>query len=387
MKTIMTGALGAALTILLAGVLLGARAQGPAPPASIPTFSTNNIAREGFFYVGGHYAGESGKEIMDGAMYVEVRVPKNIRHPYPIVFIPGGGQTGVDFLQTPDARPGWAYYFLDQGYVVYIEENVARGRSAYVPEFDGKLSTPRDLLGLEKLTDSEQLGDWPQAHLHSQWPGKGQKGDPLFDDFAKTQVPGAGGEKLNQEAGAALLDTTGPAILVTHSAGGSAGWLMTDARPKLVKALVNIEPNGPPIQRIDVSKVAYTAHGGLGGDPWGLTPIPLHYDPPLNDPSELQVVEQDHADGPEMVPCWRQKEPARKLVNLQNVPILFVTSESGYHHEYDQCDVEWLRQAGVKVEFVRLEEVGIHGNGHMMMLEKNSQEIAKFLEGWIKKVH
>ncbi len=42
------------------------------PPSSIPTFSTEKIAREGFFYVGGRYVGEPGKEVMHGAMYVEV---------------------------------------------------------------------------------------------------------------------------------------------------------------------------------------------------------------------------------------------------------------------------------------------------------------------------
>jgi hypothetical protein len=47
------------------------------------------------------------------------------------------GQTGVDWLQTPDGRPGWAYNFLDMGYVVYLEDFPARGRSQYVPGVDG----------------------------------------------------------------------------------------------------------------------------------------------------------------------------------------------------------------------------------------------------------
>ena len=45
------------------------------PAASIRTFSTADIGRQGHFYVGGHYVGEPGKETMDGAMYVEVWVP------------------------------------------------------------------------------------------------------------------------------------------------------------------------------------------------------------------------------------------------------------------------------------------------------------------------
>jgi hypothetical protein len=32
--------------------------------------------------------------------------------------------------------------------------------------------------------------------------------------------------------------------------------------------------------------------------------------------------------------------------------------------------------AGVSVDHVRLEDVGIHGNGHMMFMEKNNMHIA-----------
>ena len=74
---------------------------------------------------------------MGGAMYVEVMVPRQIRSPYPVVFLHGAGQTGVDWLQTPDGRPGWAYNFLEMGYVVYLQDFPARGRSQYVPGVDG----------------------------------------------------------------------------------------------------------------------------------------------------------------------------------------------------------------------------------------------------------
>ena len=42
-----------------------------------------------------------------------------------------------------------------------------------------------------------------------------------------------------------------------------------------------------------------------------------------------------------------------------------------------------LAQAGVKSTFIRLADVGIHGNGHMMMLEKNSDAIAKVMADWL----
>jgi hypothetical protein len=70
-------------------------------------------------------------------------------------------------------------------------------------------------------------------------------------------------------------------------------------------------------------------------------------------------------------------------VNLTGTPILVVTSEASYHAPYDQCTVKYLAQAGVKSTHMRLPDVGIHGNGHMMMLEKNSDAIAKAMADWL----
>jgi hypothetical protein len=34
---------------------------------------------------------------------------------------------------------------------------------------------------------------------------------------------------------------------------------------------------------------------------------------------------------------------------------------------------------------IRLADVGVRGNGHMMMLEKNSDDIAGVMRGWLLK--
>jgi pimeloyl-ACP methyl ester carboxylesterase len=379
--------ISAALTVfpLTAGDLSKA-----APGSSIPTFSTEDIARTGFFYAGGKYAGEKGKEVMGGAMYVEVMVPKKIRHANPIVFLHGAGQTGTDWLQTPDGRPGWAYFFVKRGYVVYAVDYPARGRSAYVPNADGAL-TIRTAPNLSQIwTAMEELGDWPQAKKYSQWPGtgphRGQMGDPVFDTFAKTQVQylaGGGQDKLVLDAGTALLDMIGtPVILITHSQGGSFGWIIADARPKLVRAIITAEPAGPPIQGVDNAKQVYTGRPSL---PWGVTSLPVRYDPPVKDPAELQVELEPRADGPYLVPCYLQKGVPRKLANMTNIPVLDVSGEASYHRVFDSCDAKWLNQAGVKTDYVKLEDVGQPGNGHEMMLEKNSDGIAAYFESWLEK--
>jgi predicted transglutaminase-like cysteine proteinase len=49
----------------------------------------------------------------------------------------------------------------------------------------------------------------------------------------------------------------------------------------------------------------------------------------------------------------------------------------------DHCTSKFLTQAGVPNEHLRLASVGLHGNGHMMMLEKNNLDVAGVLADWI----
>jgi len=167
-----------------------------------------------------------------------------------------------------------------------------------------------------------------------------------------------------------------PVILLTHSQSGSYGWILGDARHSAVKAIVAVEPSGPPFQNA-IFPPAGPAR------PWGLAETPLAYTPPISSPNELKrvVIESNPALN---YTCFNQAEPARKLTNLSKIPVLVVTSESGYHTVYDTCTVKYLQQAGVSVDHIKLNEVGIHGNGHMMFMEKNNLQIAdQVVESWI----
>jgi pimeloyl-ACP methyl ester carboxylesterase len=320
---------------------------------------------------------------MDGQMYVEVLVPKEVRRPYPLVLIHGAAQTATNWMGTPDGRKGWADWFVEQGYVVYMVDQPARGRSAWHAADGALRSFPA--AALEKLfTASERLGDWPQAKLHTQWPGegerKGRQGDPVFDAFYATQVEflasNADTQRLAQQAGAALLDRIGPAIVLTHSQSGPFGWLIADARPRSVKGIIALEPSGPPFEDMVISTGKARA--------WGPTDIPITYDPPVADPSELKLEREAKAEGPDLATCWRQAQPARRLVNLADIPILIATSEASYHAVYDHCTARYLVDAGAKASFVRLADRGIRGNGHMIMLEKNNIEVARLLDAWVR---
>jgi len=54
-----------------------ARAEPPKLP--VPAVDQSAVAQRGYFYVGGQYTGEPGKEIMQGQIYVEVLAPRDVR--------------------------------------------------------------------------------------------------------------------------------------------------------------------------------------------------------------------------------------------------------------------------------------------------------------------
>jgi hypothetical protein len=61
----------------LAAAAAPARAESPKLP--VPAVDQSAVGQRGYFYVGGKYVGEPGKEIMQGQVYVEVLAPKDVR--------------------------------------------------------------------------------------------------------------------------------------------------------------------------------------------------------------------------------------------------------------------------------------------------------------------
>jgi pimeloyl-ACP methyl ester carboxylesterase len=371
-----------AVVAIVAG-LLGSAAVPAAELEPLP------VAKQGYLFAGGKYATINGREVMSGQIYAEYQIPRNQTHPYPIVMVHGAIQTGTNFTGTPDGREGWAQFFLRRGYAVYVVDQPGRARSSYQPDLNGSQALPNLENTQQRFTAPAQFNLWPQAKLHTQWPGSGMKGDPIFDQFFSSQVPfvQAPGvtQLMNRDALLALLEKIGPAIVMTHSQSGAYGWPVADARPDLVKAVIAVEPSGPPVRDIETVGAPDFFRQGAPTRPWGLGAIPLGYVPAARAPNELQFEQQEKADAPDLVRCWMQKAPARQLPNLARTPIAIVHGEASFHAPFEHCTVRYLEQAGVKSTWIDLGKAGIHGNGHMMMLEKNSDEVARVIADWLDK--
>ncbi|MDB5543967.1 MAG: alpha/beta-hydrolase [Hyphomicrobiales bacterium] len=345
------------------------------------------IAKQGYFFVGGKYVEAPGEPVLAGHAYVEYQIPQTRTQPFPIVMIHGCCSAGSSWSGTPDGRDGWAQYFLSKGYAVYIMDQVGRGRAAYVDSVYGQNNPKAPKFVEREFIAYERYNLFPQAKLHTQWPGAGVVGDPLFDQFQAMMEPDFKDrtlrEVLNRAAGDALLDRIGPAIIMAHSQAGIYAWGIANDRPQLVKGMVMVEAAGSAFHEIALKGPPDWFKDEGMSKPWGFTRTPVDYDPPLAPKQELAIAQQEKADAPDLARCWRQQEPARKLPKLAGIPIMLLHGEASFAMPTAHCGAAFLTQAGVPNDFVKLADLGIHGNGHFMMLEKNNLDVAAVIADWL----
>jgi len=290
-------------------------------------------SRRGSFWVGveDRVEGPLGT-VPRGPMYVAWEAPADPAPGPPWVLVHGGGGQGTDYLTTPDGRLGWSRLLVEQGRVAYVVDRPGHGRSPHHPDVLGPMGPQMGAEALRPIFVPPQEGadSNPWAHLHTQWPGGREPGDPVYDQWLAPSGPmladRAEMHALEQARLAELLGRVGPAVVVTHSAGGPGTFLAADARPDMVAALIAIET----------------------------------------------------------VP----EDPPRRLPNLTRFPIAVVTGEASMFRRFDRDQAAFLEQSGCDVELIQLAEHGVRGNSHGIMLERNNAEALAALIRWLdRKLH
>jgi pimeloyl-ACP methyl ester carboxylesterase len=268
-------------------------------------------------------------------------------------------------------------------------DQVGRGRSPYVEAVYGPKTMRSPKFVEREFIAYEKYNLYPQAKLHTQWPGPGTVGDPIFDQFMAETHAMIGDAKLreavNRDATIALLDRIGPAILTPHSQSAAPAWLAADARPQLVKALLMVEAGTSSFYEVKLVGPPNWFEDGALSKPFGVTYAPITYDPPVKGVEDFRLVRQEKPDAPDLARCWRAKEPAPQLINFKKIPTLQMSAEASFGAPTAHCNAAFLKQVGVPVDFVRLADIGIRGNGHFLMLEENNLEIAAVIADWLAK--
>lgn len=258
-----------------------------------------------------------------GATYVGFVKLAHPRHRFPVLMIPGGGLSGAVYETTPDGRPGWQWAFLREGYSVFVADFDRTGRSSFAryPEIDPDEPSFRSNAFLwEVFRIGPHYG--APAYARTQFPVD------AFANFVKQAQPRF---RIAPDDEARAFDdairAVCPCILLTHSAPGAAGMAAASRWPGLVKAVVSIEPSGVPQ---DVPQAKFPPHLFL----WG-----------------------DFLDGDS---SWAEEVAASKTYR------------------------DRLAAQGTRADWMALPKLGIRGNSHMLMCDRNSDKIAGLIARWLR---
>jgi pimeloyl-ACP methyl ester carboxylesterase len=268
-------------------------------------------------------------------MYVQYVKLENPKAKYPLLMIHGGGLTGVTWETKPDGQPGWQMFFLKAGHDVYVADAVERGRASWAryPEIfktEPFFRTKKEAWELFRIgPNGSYQTEVAKRTTYSatQWPVE------AFDQFMKQGVPRwATNDAATQAAYNVLVQRVCPCVIVVHSQGGNFAFNAALAAPDKVKAIVAVEPSGAPDpSKSDVSTLKGTPHLFVWGD----------------------NLEQ-HAFWSKITPNINRYRDA-------------------------------LATAGVRADVIELPARGIHGNTHMLMMDRNSDQTAAMIEDWIEK--
>jgi pimeloyl-ACP methyl ester carboxylesterase len=265
--------------------------------------------------------------------YVKLHEPYR-KGRYPLLMWHGGGLSGVTWETKPDGKPGWQNYFLKAGHDVYVSDAVERGRASWAryPEIfktEPFFRTKKEAWELFRLgpegsyaTDPAKRRAYPEGTL---FPVE------AFDQFGKQGIPRwATNDAATQAAYDQYVQKVCPCVIVVHSQGGNFTFNAALKAPDKIKGVIAIEPSGAPdTSKVDVSKLKGIPHLFV----WG--------------------------DYLERYPLWTKITP--------NVD------------RYEQA----LRTAGVDVTRIDLPKMGVRGNSHMLMMDRNSDDIARMIQEWM----
>ena len=215
-----------------------------------------------------HAADEYGSMYVSDALVHYIR-PANNRRNVTIIAVPGLNLSSYIYVTTPDGRMGWAQMFADDGYDIYVindpDFDFLKGGFSVAPFTVPTVGAPP-----YDPSSSQAWGD----NVWTRW-GFGDSYDSpypdtrfptdYFDVFADN-YPYVGSSSVNYySAITALLEMTGSAWLMAHSAGGPQAVEAAKLKPELVSGFLMIEPTGPPDES-DFPALAGMSMFGVYGD-------------------------------------------------------------------------------------------------------------------------
>jgi len=271
-----------------------------------------------------------------GQMYVEYARLEQPKAKYPLLMWHGGGLTGVTWGSTPDGREGWQSLFLRMGHDAYVSDSVERGRSSWAmypqiyrthPEFTTKAACWSNFR-MGPVFDEDRAKR--VAYEGTQFPVE------YYDEFCKQIVPRW--RSMDDWAQQAYNDLVGRfddgCVIMAHSQGANFAIPAALAHPDKVKALILLEPaRTPDPATTDFSRIAHIPTLILWGD-------------------------------------------------FIKVPELCAWTKLAYFDVYPKY-FKHMKALGAPIDWIDLPDRGIRGNTHLLMMDRNSREVAQVVQDWM----
>jgi hypothetical protein len=299
------------------------------------------IAGQGSFFVGGETKSSGGGDITVNQMYVQYQIPPDGDRHVPVVMVHGCCLSSKTWETTPDGRMGWSEYFVRRSRPVYLADQSSRARSGFDPSVmnDVRSGTvpPSQLPNV--LMASHQTA-WSVFRFGPSF-GKpfadGQFPIEAVDELYKQMIPDLNSTLPNPNPTwknmAALGVKLKGAVLIGHSESGFFPEQAALIDPSGIKGIISIEM---PCAAMNPSQIS------------ALAKIPT------------LVMFGDH------------------LADVQGGP-------ANWSNSFDSCQkfVQQVKAAGGDAEMMSLPKLGIKGNSHMLMQDRNNLDLADLMLDWI----
>lgn len=175
--------------------------------------------------------------------YVQYFIPAARNDKAPVVLQHGGGLNGSCWETTPDGRPGWISNLLHRGFEVHVVDNVERGRAGWMPDrWQGQpvMRSMQDAWTLFRFGLAQDF-DSRKPFPEQQFP------IDYLETFARSFCPRwTSTSALQVAALIAVLEHTGPAVVISHSQGGEIAFDAAVSRPELFSSIIALEPSVAP---------------------------------------------------------------------------------------------------------------------------------------------
>lgn len=339
--------------------------------STVPEPGALTLVEQGSFAAGGTVLQHDGNYSSDNFLspdgqsafvdhaYVFYQIPADAR-PLPIVMQHGGAQTKRTWVSGPDGRDGFSNLFLKDRYAVYLVDQPRTGEAgaSAVPVQPDTPFAANPPYTSHSYFDLCRLGHYPNLFPGSQYP----EGAAALEAFERSWTPYNGDldNDVNAQALAAVLERSGPAVLMTHSMGGTIGWRVPFISDK-VRGIVALEPGGTPF---------FFPEGEMP------EPVKTSFAPLAASAVETSL---------------------ENFKKLTQIPILIIYGD--YIAQEQTADVgpdkwrselimarkfaEAVNRHGGDATVIHLPELGIYGNSHFLMQEKNNAQIAEIIADFL----